>query len=457
MSRASDQSEGRIRRLLLIAAVVPIALAALAGAWFVWQVEELARAAAWIDSSDRVIALVSDVQRMTVDRELALRAFIVTGDERALEQYRRVDAEEDLDELEGLVAGQPAQVQETIALRAVYRVWQEEAEQAVAGGTSLRSIDALRARKASIDALRARGAALVAEQKDRRLESTRRFEHHARMTTVSGVALLALLAGAASLSARRRIRRFAALAARERDALHKAREALRAKDAFLTNLSHELRTPLTPILVLSSMIRARRLQGDALERAVSLIERNARTEAQIVDDVLDIARISSGQLRIAPEAVDPGAVVRAAVDVVAHSARAKGIALDVGVAEALPAVVGDPARLQQVAFILVGNALKFTPRGGHVEVRVDRCDGGVRLRVRDDGEGITRDFLPHVFDDFRQADTSMKRAHGGLGLGLAIARHLVELHGGEVIAESDGPGRGATFTVTLPVAAPAAT
>jgi signal transduction histidine kinase len=150
--------------------------------------------------------------------------------------------------------------------------------------------------------------------------------------------------------------------------------------------------------------------------------------------------------------VEPASFVRAALSVVELSAQAKGITLDAALAPALPSLLGDPVRLQQVVWNLLSNAVKFTPRGGRVDVLCDLHEGSVRIRVSDDGIGIAPEFLPHVFDYFRQADASMTRAHGGLGLGLAIVKHLVELHGGEVLAASDGAGRGAAFTVTLPAA-----
>jgi signal transduction histidine kinase len=273
------------------------------------------------------------------------------------------------------------------------------------------------------------------------------------MTTLGAVCFLALAASASSLASRRNLRCIEDLLQREHEALATVHQALRAKDTFLTNLSHELRTPLTPILAWASIARSRRLRGEDLERALTLIERNAKAESHIVDDILDFSRIASGTLRIAHEEVRPASFVRAAVDVVALSARAKGIILDASLPDVLPPIVGDPVRLQQVVWNILSNAIKFTPRGGKVEVRCDTSDGCVRIRVVDDGIGIPPEFLPHVFEHFRQADGSMTRAHGGLGLGLAIVKHIVELHGGEVRVASEGCGRGAAFTVILPTAA----
>jgi CheY-like chemotaxis protein len=187
-----------------------------------------------------------------------------------------------------------------------------------------------------------------------------------------------------------------------------------------------------------------------MERAVETIERNAKAQAQLIGDILEVSRITSGKLRLELHPLDPRAVVRSAVETVRPGAEAKGIHLDTALDEAVEPVLGDPDRLQQVVWNLLSNAIKFTPRGGRVEVRVERAGSHVEIVVRDSGQGIDSTFLPHVFDRFRQADASAARVHGGLGLGLAIVRHLVELHGGTVHAESPGLGQGSIFIVRLP-------
>src|SRR5437588_2569637 len=229
-----------------------------------------------------------------------------------------------------------------------------------------------------------------------------------------------------------------------------AEESNRLKDEFLATLSHELRTPLTAILGWSSMLRDARLDEKTRATALEIIERNARTQQQIIDDILDVSRIITGQLRFEAEPTDVRRVVEAAVDTVRPTAAAKSIALRTEFEPGVGPVMGEPRRLQQVVWNLLLNAVKFTPIGGEVRVRVSREKAHVCLTVSDTGLGISRDFLPHVFDRFRQGDQSTTRVHGGLGLGLAIVRHLVELHGGTVRAESDGEGHGAAFTVELP-------
>src|SRR2546421_7150629 len=230
-----------------------------------------------------------------------------------------------------------------------------------------------------------------------------------------------------------------------------AEESNRLKDEFLATLSHELRTPLTAILGWSSMLRDARLDEKTRATALEIIERNARTQQQIVDDILDVSRIITGQLRFEAEPTDVRGVVEAAVDTVRPAASAKSIALRTEFEPGVGPVMGEPRRLQQVVWNLLLNAVKFTPIGGEVRVRVESGGAHARVTVTDTGVGIAPNFLPFVFDRFRQGDQSTTRTHGGLGLGLAIVRHLVELHGGTVRAESDGEGRGATFTVELPV------
>jgi signal transduction histidine kinase/ActR/RegA family two-component response regulator len=228
-------------------------------------------------------------------------------------------------------------------------------------------------------------------------------------------------------------------------------EANRAKDEFLATVSHELRTPLTPMLTWVRLLRTARLDPGTTTRALEAIERNARSQAQLVEDLLDVSRIITGKLRLDARAVTLESIAEAALDAVRPAADAKGIALDAALEPGV-VVTGDPDRLQQVLWNLVSNAVKFTPRGGRVEVSLERAGDHAQVTVHDTGVGIRLEFLPFVFDRFRQADASPTRVHGGLGLGLAIVRHLVELHGGSVEAASEGEGRGATFAVRLPLA-----
>jgi signal transduction histidine kinase/ActR/RegA family two-component response regulator len=249
--------------------------------------------------------------------------------------------------------------------------------------------------------------------------------------------------------------RVAERTAAEREARRRAEEANRVKDEFLSTVSHELRTPLHAILGWTFLLGKGDLDPAAARRAVATIERNAKAQGQIVDDLLDVSRIITGKLLLEVQRVDLGPVVHAALDAVRPAAEAKEIRLTARLDPLAPAAAGDPNRLQQVIWNLLSNAVKFTPRGGRVEVGLARAGSQVEIEVSDIGMGIPADFLDYVFDRFRQADSSTTRTHGGLGLGLAIVRHLVELHGGTVVATSPGPGQGATFTVRLPAAVPA--
>lgn len=244
-----------------------------------------------------------------------------------------------------------------------------------------------------------------------------------------------------------------ALLQSERAARVEAERAARLKDEFLATLSHELRTPLNAILGWTAIAKQTHPHTPELDRPLQTIERNARLQAQLIEDLLDISRIVSGQMRLAVEAVQVPLVVRAAVTSMMPAANAKQITLDVDIEPDLVPITGDSARLQQVVWNLVSNAVKFTPPGGRVQVSVKRSGTWVELTVRDDGAGITPEFLPHVFDRFRQADSSTTRRHGGLGLGLSIVKQLVELHGGSVTVTSAGENQGATFVMLLPVRA----
>lgn len=231
-----------------------------------------------------------------------------------------------------------------------------------------------------------------------------------------------------------------------------AETANRMKDEFLATVSHELRTPLNAIMGWSHLLRSGRLDQSTVTRAVETIERNAKSQAQLIEDILDVSRMITGKLRVNNEPVDIAAVINAAIDSVQLAADAKEIGLGVTFDPSARHTVGDSSRLQQVVWNLLANAIKFTPTGGRVEVKVERADRNLQLRISDTGCGITPDFLPFIFDYFRQADSTTTRTNGGLGLGLAIVRRIVELHGGTVTAESAGEGRGSTFTIKLPLA-----
>ena len=238
----------------------------------------------------------------------------------------------------------------------------------------------------------------------------------------------------------------------EENARREAENANRLKDEFLAVVSHELRTPLTPILGWLELLKTDDPDADFRRQAYDVIERNTRAQAQIVNDLLDVSRIISGKLKLELAPIDLGDVVRAAIETVEPTARVKGVSLRADLPARVANNIGDADRLQQVAWNLISNAVKFTPRGGQVVVKLARVDLEYMLEIADSGAGIAPEFLPHVFERFRQADASSTRATGGLGLGLSIVRHLVEQHGGHVSVDSPGLGQGSTFRVHLPIA-----
>jgi PAS domain S-box-containing protein len=243
------------------------------------------------------------------------------------------------------------------------------------------------------------------------------------------------------------------LLASERAARGAAEHASRMKDEFLATLSHELRTPLNAILGWSQILKRLPRDHEEMQQGLDTIERNARIQTKLIEDLLDMSRIISGKLRLDVQRLMPLACIEAAIETVQPSAEAKGIRLEQMLDPMAGPIAGDPNRLQQVVWNLLSNAVKFTPRGGKVRVVLERVNSQIDISVADTGQGIRPEFLPFVFDRFRQADATTTRWHGGLGIGLSIVKQLVELHGGTVRVESAGEGKGTTFVVTLPLSA----
>jgi signal transduction histidine kinase len=239
---------------------------------------------------------------------------------------------------------------------------------------------------------------------------------------------------------------------REQQARLQAQAANRAKDEFLATLSHELRTPLNAILGWSQLLAGGQLDPATSRRAVEIIERNTRLQAQLIDDLLDISRIVTGKMRLELKTATVQSILDAAIESSLPAATNKGITILRSLADPSDAILCDPIRMQQIIWNLLSNAIKFTPEGGEVRLSQRRLNGKMMVEVSDSGIGIEPEFLPHVFDRFRQQDAATTRKHGGLGLGLSIVRHLVDLHGGSIAAHSEGRDRGATFVVTVPLA-----
>lgn len=240
---------------------------------------------------------------------------------------------------------------------------------------------------------------------------------------------------------------------REQIARAEAETANRMKDEFLATVSHELRTPLNAIIGWAHMLRGGKLDQSMIGKAIETIDRNAKSQAQLVEDILDVSRVITGKLRLNMAPIDAAAIINAAIDSVQLAANSKDIELEITLDPTARHMLGDASRLQQIVWNLLSNAIKFTPVGGHVAVRLKRVEHEAQIQVTDSGIGIDPDFLPHIFDRFRQADGTSTRRYGGLGLGLSIVRHLVELHGGSVQATSEGENQGSTFTIMLPLPA----
>ena len=237
----------------------------------------------------------------------------------------------------------------------------------------------------------------------------------------------------------------------EHTARKQAESANRVKDEFIATLSHELRTPLTPILGWTQLLRHRTIEPAFVARGLEVIEHNARSQAKLIEDLLDVSRIVTGKMRVKTQNVEIQTIIEPAVDAMRPAADAKGIFIETTFDARAVQLAADPNRLQQVIWNLLSNAIKFTPVGGTVTIAATRSGSDLRIVVRDTGIGIDPEFLPHVFERFSQANSTNVRAHGGLGIGLAIVRYIVELHGGHVSASSEGPGKGAAFTASIPL------
>jgi signal transduction histidine kinase/CheY-like chemotaxis protein len=284
-----------------------------------------------------------------------------------------------------------------------------------------------------------------------RLGNVSVLERPVRVTTLLSVVRSALRARDRQYQVRDHLLELKHAQDAERNARAEAERAGRMKDEFLATLSHELRTPLNAILGWAQILKAAPPSPEDVTEGVDIIERNARAQTQIIEDLLDMSRIISGKIRLDVQRVDVAEVVRAAVDTVKPAANAKGISMRAVLDSVVLSVSGDPNRLQQVFWNLLTNAVKFTPKGGRVQVLLERVNSHLEISINDNGEGIDPQFLPHVFDRFRQADSSTTRRHGGLGLGLAIVKQLIELHGGTIRVKSPGKGAGSTFIVSLPL------
>lgn len=466
------------RRMLIIALFGGAVLTILAVGFVSFnELRALSQAGTRVQRSYELLQTLDDLTAALTDTETSQRGYLLTEDPSYLTQYEDAIAQIRLaiTELRRLSDDDPATQSAIAHLVQLAGARLDELQESIHAAQLGRHHAAIAnvvdgAGRRLMRAFRHDSDELETMQRhvlDLRRERARRARLASEIVLVTTVVLSLMLAGAAALisrrfderrrmleneiAERRRAEEYReSLLVSERAAREEAERATRLKDEFVATLSHELRTPLNAIVGWASILR-RDGRPETLTQGVEVIERNAKAQAQMIEDLLDMSRILSGKLLFEPRPMELAVVVEAAIAAMRPTADVKGVLLtSTGLVRSL--VNGDPARLQQVTWNLLANAIKFTPRGGKVAVRLTEAAGQVEMLVSDSGQGIKADFLPYVFDRFRQADASTTRRHGGLGLGLSIVKSVVEMHGGSVEAHSPGEGEGARFVVRLPIA-----
>jgi signal transduction histidine kinase/ActR/RegA family two-component response regulator len=422
-------------------------MAFLAGV-VLWRVNAQVSTTRWVEHSDEVLLRAKDAQLDFAKMRLAFRGYMTSSDKAYLAELRKATStfEKDIEEIAALVTDNPDQERRIIRVSEMYVPGRfEELVQQRESGT-LRSDPLAQAHAYSQQVLDAMDAFIVAEYRLRAQRSARQTGLDQAIIVMVPV-FSALIAVVLSYAGWRQIgqasQQFAA-------ALTRAEEANRAKDNFLATVSHELRNPLNAIMLLTSILLSDQEVHEGARQRVKAIDRAARTQAQLIEDLLDVSRIESGRLRLDVQATDLAKVVKAAADSMRVAAEAKSISLHDIIDTSVSLIAGDPKRLEQVVWNLLSNAIKFTPKGGKVQVRLERINSHVEIIVTDNGQGIAPSSVPYVFDRFWQ-ETESGRSRPGVGLGLSIVKELVALHGGTVMAHSDGIGKGSTFTVRLPL------
>jgi signal transduction histidine kinase/ActR/RegA family two-component response regulator len=440
-----------------------------------WNSRTLLDESEWVIHSHEVRGALSSLLSTLERAETAERGFIITGDETyvAPDNTAQREVPEQVRQLRALVADNAEQkwrlnglephveallqwLRETVDVRR--REGLAATARRVSDGAGKLEMEAARNGIHDMDAAENR----LLEQRAEAVDAAARSAAASfALAAFLAAALIGLLYAAVRRHLRARVdaeREREELLSQERtarraaeEAHHKLEEADRAKDAFLATVSHELRTPLSPIVTWAEVLKRGNLDEEQSRLAVEAIQRSAKVQTQLIEDLLDVSRIAAGKMRLEVRPVDLADVIRAAVEVVRPAADAKGIRVQTVIDTETAPVSGDPDRLQQVVWNLLSNAVKFTPKGGRVTVVLERVNSHVEAAVSDTGQGIAADLLPHLFERFRQGDAGSTRRSTGLGLGLAIARHIVEAHGGTVHAESPGPGKGSVFTVKLPL------
>ena len=459
--------------MLQWALAVPVTLLALLAVTFLLLIRWLNTEGERVDHTDRVISAAEETQALMLDMETGVRGYLLTHDKSFLAPYERAAPvmSTAFSELRSLVEDDPSQVAASLRLQNEYGHWQKFAAKMLPRerDVNLRT-EVQIAEKEQMGVIRRGFSRFIGVEEGLRAQRTASVRKMTRVvvaTSIIAALLFGVLAGiftqralrivasefeaalVESDSARVRAEAFA----RENERLYReAQSASRAKDEFLATLSHELRTPLTAILGWSRLLQMQPTRPDEINTALAAIERSARAQAALIEDILDVSRIITGKLKLYIRPIDLREALRHAVEAVGPAASAKKIAIDVDAPEAL-LLSADPNRVQQIIWNLLANSVKFSSAGTGIRVAARRDREDVVLTVSDEGRGIDSAFLPFVFDRFRQADGTSTREFGGLGIGLSVVKLLVELHGGSVRAESGGLAKGATFTVMIPVRA----
>lgn len=446
------------RYLSVLGFALSCAILAFVGATSYHRLAELKDASRLVAHTHEVRTELERILSLLTDAETSQRGFLLTGAASYLEAYNAALASlpARLERLRSLTVDNPRQQERLAALDALIRRKATDLRATVVAreprGFELPARIAIADEsKRLMDQIRTIVDAMGAEEGRLLTERTQREERAGRnavFTTGGGLGLALVLAVAATMLLNQAIRERG-----RSDAARMAAEAAdRAKDEFLAVLSHELRTPLTSIVGWARMLRGGNLSEADRLRALEVIERSVQLQATLINDLLDISRFMRGGVHLDLQSVELTPAIEAAVDAVRADAEVKGVKLDCALDASSLSVMGDPSRLQQIVGNLLTNAIKFTPAEGRVTIQLERDDRWAHIVVSDTGKGISADFLPHVFENFRQGEAA--RGQGGLGLGLAIVRRLVELHGGTVQAQSAGEGTGAVFTVMLPLTGP---
>lgn len=459
--------------MLRWALVGPITLLALLAVTLLLLIRWLSTEVDWVDHTDLVISSAQETQALLLDMETGVRGYLLTHDKSFLAPYERAAPVMGtaFSEMRRLVADNPPQVATATTLEKKYRDWLVLVATSLplAGSANVRE-DAQITAKEQMDAIRSGFARFIGVEERLRASRTASVRRVTRVVVATSTVVALLFGVITGLFTRRGLQAVAtdfetaladsdvarvraeALAVENERLYLQAQSASRAKDEFLATLSHELRTPLTAILGWSRLLQMRPAAPDDIENALAAIERSAKSQAALIEDILDVSRIITGKMRLDMQQIDLRDAVRQAVESLVPATSSKHITIDVEAPEAL-AMSADPNRMQQIIWNLLANSVKFSPSGTRILVDARRNALDIVLEVTDQGRGIESAFLPFVFDRFRQADGTFTREFNGLGIGLSVVKLLVELHGGTVRAESAGFEKGATFTVTLPARA----